>query len=121
MKFGEIARLLSAEYSALSDNHKALWKKASDNNRLRFKREIQDYTPPPPMDHSNAVVGISTTQVVTSGESAKYASGDSYDDDSMVDEVRAPEEKKAKKGTKEDFSGLLIARGISSQALKSRH
>ena len=73
------------------------------------------------MDHSNAVVGISTTQVVTSGESAKYASGDSYDDDSMVDEVRAPEEKKAKKGTKEDVSGLLIARGISSQALKSRH
>lgn len=44
---------------------------------------------------SNAVVGSSTTQVVTSGESAKYASGDSYDDDSMVDEVHAPEEKKA--------------------------
>jgi len=101
------------------------------------------------MDHSNAVVGSSTTQVITSGESAKYASGDSNDDDSMVDEVRAHEEKRQRKVRRRmsvvsyyylnlftlssyvashqifmlciDPNAPKGPRSISSQALESRH
>ena len=104
MKFGEIARLLSAEYTALSHNQKAVWIKLSEDDRLRFKREMLSYTPPPPtMDLNNAIVGSSTAHVGTSRESAEYSG-----DDSMVDkEVHAPEAKKAKKGIMLSFWILI--------------
>ncbi|KAL7542652.1 hypothetical protein ACHAWF_007222 [Thalassiosira exigua] len=46
--FGDVARLLSAEYKNLSPRDKELWTKASEEDRARYDREMLAYAPPSP-------------------------------------------------------------------------
>eukprot|EP00934_Nitzschia_sp_Nitz4_P007949 Nitzschia sp. Nitz4//scaffold2_size372955//188557//189679//NITZ4_000428-RA/size372955-snap-gene-0.32-mRNA-1//1//CDS//3329546793//7939//frame0 len=43
--FGEIARLLSAKYKALSDKELKKWTKKAEADKLRYQEEMKDYVP----------------------------------------------------------------------------
>ncbi|KAL9188412.1 hypothetical protein ACHAXT_006790 [Thalassiosira profunda] len=46
MSFGDLARLMSAEYKALSTEDMAAWKQASADDKKRFELEMLTYVPP---------------------------------------------------------------------------
>jgi hypothetical protein len=51
-KFGDIAKLLNAEFKELSEDDKAEWNEKADADKQRYLREMEDYVPP--SDDSNS-------------------------------------------------------------------
>jgi len=45
-KFGDIAKLLSAEFKEISEDDKAEWNEKADADKQRYLREMEDYVPP---------------------------------------------------------------------------
>jgi len=45
-KFGDIAKLISVEFKALSDHERAKWDKLAAEDKERYQREMEDYEPP---------------------------------------------------------------------------
>ncbi|KAL3785754.1 hypothetical protein ACHAW5_003596 [Stephanodiscus triporus] len=88
LKFGDVARLLSAEYSSLPPEDAAIWQKASVDDRVRYNREMLSYVPP--------------AQVSGDGGDA---TADRSDDDSIVaddEAVAVVESRPAPKKPKKD-------------------
>lgn len=42
--FGDIARIISAQYKELSDKEKSVWEKKAVADKERYDREMADYT-----------------------------------------------------------------------------
>lgn len=42
--FGDIAKLLSARFKALSEGEKAKWQKKADADKERYKSEMESYS-----------------------------------------------------------------------------
>eukprot|EP00429_Kryptoperidinium_foliaceum_P084255 CAMPEP_0176232706 /NCGR_PEP_ID=MMETSP0121_2-20121125/25446_1 /TAXON_ID=160619 /ORGANISM="Kryptoperidinium foliaceum, Strain CCMP 1326" /LENGTH=196 /DNA_ID=CAMNT_0017572075 /DNA_START=31 /DNA_END=621 /DNA_ORIENTATION=+ len=43
--FGDVARILSAQYKALSDKDMKKWTKKAESDKLRYQEEMKDYVP----------------------------------------------------------------------------
>jgi len=64
--FGEIARLLSAEYRALDPEDRAVWEKAHVADRTRYEHEMLSYVPPSqitPNDDDSTEYGVEETVI----------------------------------------------------------
>merc|ERR1739844_121019 len=46
IKFGQIARLLSEEYKALTPKELKKWEKLAEKDKERYKKEMESYVPP---------------------------------------------------------------------------
>jgi len=51
--FGDIARLVSDEWKKLDDSGKAEWAEKAKKDKLRYEKEMKDYTPPSDDDDSD--------------------------------------------------------------------
>ena len=96
------ARLLSAEYKALSPSERAVWEQASTGDRARYNKEMLSYLPPAPV--SNDGNGSDTSDVEDAAatiEAKKMPANDSEDesDEEAVIEGLEPKKKKKKKGS----------------------
>merc|ERR1712038_247356 len=50
MTFGQLSKYTSCMYKLLSPEEKATWVTRADQDKLRYEKELEDYTPPPGHD-----------------------------------------------------------------------
>eukprot|EP00543_Licmophora_paradoxa_P004205 CAMPEP_0202454682 /NCGR_PEP_ID=MMETSP1360-20130828/12348_1 /ASSEMBLY_ACC=CAM_ASM_000848 /TAXON_ID=515479 /ORGANISM="Licmophora paradoxa, Strain CCMP2313" /LENGTH=200 /DNA_ID=CAMNT_0049074057 /DNA_START=145 /DNA_END=747 /DNA_ORIENTATION=- len=48
--FGDIARILSTEYKALTEKERKKWDKKAEADKARYQEEMKDYVPPDDID-----------------------------------------------------------------------
>lgn len=115
--FQEVARMLSADYKALSKKDSKVWIKLALDDRARYKKEMLSYVPPPPSPPTQKPIA----QI--SGGTTYSASTKEEDNDLQMIAVQAPKSKRQKSDSpkRPRTSWQLFSSSRAHQIIKTQH